>query len=177
MKARGAGKNFHEIIARNVEGGGGFAHNGTIVAGQKLHFYFRGLLFISHWLNLQHWTGFYIAVYGNFQGLFFFFEGLFFAFRGQNHPEPPCNFSPALLAFINATSNLKRPPKSLFCLVFILFAFQLMLWGLAWARSAPTWWVTWPPRGSTPPCIRSWGRGWPRDSLPSHPPFSMPPWL
>ena len=56
-------------------------------SGQKLNFYFGGLLFTSHWINLQHWTGFHIAVYGNFQGLFF-------AFRGRNRPEPPCNFSP-----------------------------------------------------------------------------------
>ena len=53
----------------------------------QMFFFFRGLLFTSHWLNLQHWTGFYIAVYGNFQGLFF-------AFRGRNRPEPPCNFFP-----------------------------------------------------------------------------------
>ena len=55
-------------------------------------FKIRGLLFTSHWLNLQHWTGFYIAVYGNFQGLFFGFRGLFFALRGRNRLEPPCNF-------------------------------------------------------------------------------------
>ena len=61
-------------------------------SGQKLNFYFRGLVFTSHWLNLQHWTGFYIAVYGNFQELFFYIWGLFFAFRGQNRPEPLCNF-------------------------------------------------------------------------------------
>ena len=61
-----------------------------------------GLLFTSHWLNLQHWTGFYIAVYGNYQGLFFYFQGLFyfrrlffFAFRRQNRPEPLCIFPPA----------------------------------------------------------------------------------
>ena len=36
---------------------------------RPIFFLFRGLLFTSHWLNLQHWTGFYIAVYGNFQGL------------------------------------------------------------------------------------------------------------
>ena len=63
---------------------------------QANNFYFRGLLFTSHWLNLQHWTGIYIAVYGNFQGLFYYFWGLFFAFRGQNRPEPPCNFFPDL---------------------------------------------------------------------------------
>ena len=64
--------------------------------GQKWNFYFRGLLFTSHWLNLQHWTGFYIAVYGDFQGLFFFsFRGLFYAFRGWNRPEQPCTFFPA----------------------------------------------------------------------------------
>ena len=68
-------------------------------AGKKLNFYFRGLLFTSHWLNLQYfyWTGFYIAVYGNFQGLFFDFRGLFFAFRGRNRPEPPCIFFSARL--------------------------------------------------------------------------------
>ena len=61
---------------------------------KNIKFYFEGLLFTSHWLNLQHWTGFYIAVYGNFQGLFFIFEGSFFgAFRGRNRPEPPCIFS------------------------------------------------------------------------------------
>ena len=55
--------------------------------GKKIKIYFQGLLFTSHWLNLQHWTGFYIAVYGDFQGLFF-------AFRGRNRPEPPCIFPP-----------------------------------------------------------------------------------
>ena len=64
---------------------------------EQANFFFflgGGVLFTSHWLNLQHWTGFYIAVYGNFQGLFFYFRGLFFALRGRNRPEPPCNFSP-----------------------------------------------------------------------------------
>ena len=55
----------------------------TCTSGQKLNFYFRGLLFTSHWLNLQHWTGFFIAVYGNFQGLFFDFRGLFLHFGGK----------------------------------------------------------------------------------------------
>ena len=32
------------------------------------NFLFGGLLFTSHWLNLPHWTGFYIAVYGKFSG-------------------------------------------------------------------------------------------------------------
>ena len=41
-------------------------------------FFFRGLLFTSHWLNLQHWTGFYIAVYGNFQGALFWFSRALF---------------------------------------------------------------------------------------------------
>ena len=36
------------------------------------------------WLNLQHWTGFYITVlYGNFQGLFGIFKGSFFHFGGK----------------------------------------------------------------------------------------------
>ena len=51
----------------------------------QANFFFRGLLFTSHWLNLQHWTGFYIAVYGDFQGLFLDFRGLF-AFWGRNCP-------------------------------------------------------------------------------------------
>ena len=59
---------------------------------KNLIFIFGGLLFTSRWLNLQHWTGFYIAVYGDFEGLFFDFRGLFFAFRGRNRPEPPCIF-------------------------------------------------------------------------------------
>ena len=58
-----------------------------VSAGQNLTLYFRGLLFTSQWLNLQHWTGFYIAVYGNFQGLFF-------AFLGWNRSKPRCNFFP-----------------------------------------------------------------------------------
>ena len=29
---------------------------------RKFNFYFRGLLFTSHWLTLQHWTGFYIEI-------------------------------------------------------------------------------------------------------------------
>ena len=70
------------------------------VTGQKLK-NFRGLLFTSHWLNLQHWTGFYIAVNGNFQGLFFLFsrarffsevKGLFFAFRRWNRTGAPAYF-------------------------------------------------------------------------------------
>ena len=56
-------------------------------------FFLGGLLFTSHWPNLQHWTGFYIAVYGNFQGLFFDIRGLLLAFRGWNRPEPPWIFS------------------------------------------------------------------------------------
>ena len=66
-------------------------------AGQKSNFYFWGLFFTSHWLSLQHWTDFYIAVYDNFQGLFFDFRGLSFAFRGQNRPELPCNFFPGAM--------------------------------------------------------------------------------
>ena len=61
----------------------------SVHQAKNKNFNFRGLLFTSHWLNLQHWTGFYIAVYGDFQGLFFFFEGSFFAFRGRFRPEPP----------------------------------------------------------------------------------------
>ena len=86
---------------------------GTLRSGQKSMFYFRGLLFTSHWLNLQHWAGFYIAVYGNFQGLFFDFQGLFLAFRGWNHPEPRVFFPgciqalgkmPPLITFANIQS-------------------------------------------------------------------------
>ena len=50
---------------------------------QKLYVYFRGPLFTPPWLNLQHWTGFHIAVYGNFQGLFFIFQGSFLHFGGK----------------------------------------------------------------------------------------------
>ena len=32
-----------------------------------------------------------------FSGALFYFRGLFFTFRGRNCPEPPCNFSPALM--------------------------------------------------------------------------------
>ena len=56
--------------------------------GQKLNVYFRGLLFTSHWLNLQHWTGFYIAVYDNFQGLFFIFEGSFLHYGSEIARSP-----------------------------------------------------------------------------------------
>ena len=63
------------------------------LTGQKFNFYFRGLLFTSHWLNLQHWTGFYIAVYGNFQGLFFIFEGSFLHFGGEIAQSPSVIFS------------------------------------------------------------------------------------
>ena len=65
----------------------------TPTSEKKYNLYLRGLLFTySHWLNLQHLKGFYIAVYGDFQGLFFDFRGLFFAFRGRNCPEPSCIF-------------------------------------------------------------------------------------
>ena len=47
------------------------------------------ILFTSHWLNLQHWTGFYIAVYGNFQRLYFFFEGSFFLHYGGEIARSP----------------------------------------------------------------------------------------
>ena len=67
-------------------------HHTCTTPAKNFNFYFGGLLFTSHWLNLQHWRGFYIAVCGNFQGLFFDFRGLLFAFRGRNRPEPPCNF-------------------------------------------------------------------------------------
>ena len=68
-------------------------------SGQKLNFYFRGLLFTSHWLNLQHWTGVYIAVCGNFQGLLFYFRGLFFLHFG---------------------SEIARSPRVIFSLVYLL---------------------------------------------------------
>ena len=74
----------------------------------KIKFYFRGLLLTSHWLNLQHWTGFYIAVYGNFQGLFLDFRGLFFAFRGRNRPEPPCNLFPGFVLLVQKEVNTQR---------------------------------------------------------------------
>ena len=62
--------------------------------GQKFNFYFRGLFYTSHWLNLQHWTGFYIAVYGDFQGRFFFiFEGSFLHFGGEIARSPHVFFS------------------------------------------------------------------------------------
>ena len=67
--------------------------------------FFQGLLFTSHWLNLQHWTCIYIAVYGNFQGLSF-------AFRGQNRPEPRVIFFLICLAFFirrqNSNSIIQR---------------------------------------------------------------------
>ena len=74
---------------RNVEyiniGGSGGGGGGV---GQKLKFYFGGLLFTSHWLNLQQWTSFYIAVYGDFSGApFFFFQGV--EQMGQGPPPPP----------------------------------------------------------------------------------------
>ena len=70
--------------------------------GQKLNFYFRGLLFTSHWLNLQYWTGFYISVYGNFQGLFFIFEGSSsFLHFGGDIARSPCVIFP-----LNATLSL-----------------------------------------------------------------------
>ena len=67
----------------------------SIQQAKNIFFYFGGLLFTSKWLNRQHWTGFIIAVYGNFQpGLFFDFWGLFFVFWGRNGPESLCNFFP-----------------------------------------------------------------------------------
>ena len=65
----------------------------TMTQAKNLIFYFWGPLFTSHWLNLQHWTGFYIAVYGNFQGLFFIFEGSFLPF-GDEIAQSPCAFFP-----------------------------------------------------------------------------------
>ena len=40
-----------------------------------LHVYFGGLLFTSHWLNLQHWTDFYKSM-GIFRGSFLFSRAL-----------------------------------------------------------------------------------------------------
>ena len=101
-------------------------------SGQKLNFYFRGLLFTSHWLNLQHWTGFYIAVYGNFQGLFFDFRGFFCAFRGQNRPEPPCNFSPAshhskYNKFFNCSSEILEFDDSCHQICYKIFLYHMIL--------------------------------------------------
>ena len=76
-------------------------------SGPKLTFYFGGLLFTSHWLNLQHWTCFYIAVYGSFQGLFFDFQGLFFALRGRNRPESHVIFSLDWISPLNKPSGLR----------------------------------------------------------------------
>ena len=57
----------------------------------------RGLLCTYHWLNLQHWVGFYIAVHKYFEyfrALFLFSRALF-AFQGWNRPDPiyfsPCH--------------------------------------------------------------------------------------
>ena len=76
--------------------------------GQKLNFHFRGLLFTSHWLNLQHWTGFYIAVYGNFQGLLFIFEGSFLHFGGKIARSPRVLFFLASTVLTNQSSRLCR---------------------------------------------------------------------
>ena len=57
------------------------------IPGQILFLFFRGLLFTSQWLNLQHWTVFYIAVYGNFQGLFYLFLSVLFCISGA-HTSP-----------------------------------------------------------------------------------------
>ena len=52
-----------------------------------IYFLFKSYFSVTpHWLNLQHWTDFYIAVYGNLQRLFFHFLRLFFAFWGWNRP-------------------------------------------------------------------------------------------
>ena len=46
------------------------------------------VLFTSDCLNLQYWISFYIAVYGNFQGLFSDFPGLFFCISGEIARSP-----------------------------------------------------------------------------------------
>ena len=79
-----------------------------ISSGQKLNLYFLGLLLTSHWLNLQHWTGFYIAVYGNFQGLFFIFEGSFFlCITGAKSFGAPVQFFPCI-SYLTITSLICR---------------------------------------------------------------------
>ena len=108
-------------------------------SGQKFNFYFRGLLFTSHWLNLQHWTSVYIAVCGNFQGLFFYFRVLFFfAFRERNRPEPPCNFFPGILVDATvAVFGLSNPVScpdcsAVLCVLWLLWSFIYLspfFWG------------------------------------------------
>ena len=59
-------------------------------SGQKLNFYFRGLLFTSHWQNLQHWTG-NIAILQSiaiFRGSFLFSRALF-CISGVKSPGAP----------------------------------------------------------------------------------------
>ena len=85
------------------------------LSGQKFNFNFRGLLFTSYWLNLQHWTGFYIAVYGDFQGLFFFFfRGLFFAFWGGKIAQSPRGIFPLASLVMNSYFFAHNISKFLF---------------------------------------------------------------
>ena len=53
----------------------------------------------------------YIAVYGNFQGLFFYFQGLSFAFRGEIAQSPHVIFFLASYLFL---VNVKKDPLSEF---------------------------------------------------------------
>ena len=71
-------------------------------SGQKFYFYFGGLLFTSHWLNLQHWTGFYkLQSMAIFRGSFFFFRA-FFCISGAKLPGAPCYYFPGIIQIYQA---------------------------------------------------------------------------
>ena len=77
-----------------------------------------------------YWTGFHIAVYSNFQGLFFIFEGSFLHFGGEIARSPCVIFSPAdtsycihilweVCCFIFFSATLYYVPKSYLGWIFI----------------------------------------------------------
>ena len=99
--------------------------------GIPRNIYFGGLLFTSHWLNLQHWTSFYIAVYGNFQGLFFIFEGSFLHFGGEIARSPRVIFP---LQYLHRRFWLKKAPAKE-AIIFTLYHTAKMISYLAISNS------------------------------------------
>ena len=92
----------------------------TFVRGpqaKKLDFFFSGATFHIPLTNLQHWTGFYIAVYGDFQGLFFSSSrALFLHFGGEIAQSPRVIFPWPHLKVVRHICKLSISPWNFFCM-------------------------------------------------------------
>ena len=78
--------------------------------------YFGRLLCTSHWLNLQHWTGFYIAVYmAIFRGSFLFSRALF-CISVAKLPRAPVYLSSLFLSCVQSVIQISQlQPNLLSC--------------------------------------------------------------